>query len=89
MADPCQEEEDDLRHEQLELLRKTCVPHSALILCNVLTSMQQYGQCLELANVIAADSQALYKVFTSEQLSQITAHLRRAYVKVLDLGQMS
>lgn len=81
------EDEDSPRQEQLQLLRKTCIPHAALLLCNVLTSSQRYSQCLELADVMANEQQALYKVCSSEQLAQMIKHLRQAFVKVLDMGK--
>ena len=68
----------------MQLLRQTCIPHAALLLCNVLTNTGQYSRCLELANVMAAEHQALYQVCSAEQLSQLMKHFRQAYVKVLD-----
>ena len=81
-----QEEEIGSRLHQLQLLRQTCVPHAALLLSNVLFSTQQYDKCLELVKVIAAEPQALHKVCSTEQLSQLIKHIRQAYVQVLDLG---
>ena len=76
------------RYHQQQLLRQMCVPHAALLLSNVLTSTCQYGRCLELANVLAAEHQALYRVCSAEQLSQLTKDFRQAYVKVLDQGNI-
>jgi len=76
------------RYHQQQLLRQTCIPHAALLLSNVLSSTCQYSRCLELANVIAAEHQALYQVCSAEQLSQLTKHFRQAYVKVLDQGDI-
>ena len=84
MSDPL--EGDETRQHQLQLLRQTCVPHAALLLSNVLSSTQQFAQCLELANVIASQEQALYKVCSAEQLSQLIKQIRQAYIQVLDLG---
>lgn len=81
------EDENSPRQQQQALLRQTCIPHAALLLCNVLTSSQRYSQCLELANVVASDQQCLYKVCSAEQLAQLTKHLRQAYVRVLDAGE--
>ena len=81
------EEDNSPRQQQQRLLRQTCIPHAALLLCNVLTCTHRYSQCLELANVIASEQQSLYKVCSAEQLAQLTKHLRQAYVKVLDAGE--
>ena len=54
MADSVQyQEEDSPRQQQQQLLRQSCIPHAALLLCNVLTSTERYCDCLELANVLA------------------------------------
>lgn len=81
------EDENSPRQQQLKLLRQTCIPHAALLLCNALTSTNRYSQCLELANVLASEQQALYKVCSAEQLAQLIKHLRQAYVRVLDAGE--
>lgn len=81
------EEENSPRQQQQQLLRQTCIPHAALLLCNVLTSTHRYSQCLELANVIASEQQSLYKVCSAEQLAQLTKHLRQSYVRLLDIGE--
>jgi len=78
------EEEDTPRQLQLALLRQSCIPHAALLLCNVLTSTKRFEECLELANVMASEQQSLYKVCSSEQLVQLNKHLRQAFVKVID-----
>lgn len=55
MADSIQfEEEDSPRQQQQQLLRQSCIPHVALLLCNVLTSTERYSECLDLANVLAS-----------------------------------
>lgn len=88
MADSVQfEDENTPRQQQQQLLRQSCIPHAALLLCNVLTSTHRHSQCLELANVVASEQQSLYKVCSAEQLGQLTKHLRQAYVKLLDLGE--
>nr|SVE84105.1 EOG090X01MR [Daphnia pulex] len=81
------EEENSPRQQQQQFLRQTCIPHAALLLCNVLTSTHRYSQCLELANVIASEQQSLYKVCSAEQLAQLTKHLRQSYVRLLDIGE--
>nr|SVE72157.1 EOG090X01MR [Daphnia similis] len=88
MGDSVQfEDEDTPRQQQQQLLRQSCIPHAALLLCNVLTSTHRHSQCLELANVVASEQQSLYKVCSAEQLAQLTKQLRQAYVKLLDLGE--
>nr|SVE94086.1 EOG090X01MR [Simocephalus serrulatus] len=81
------EDENSPRQQQQKLLRQTCIPHAAMLLCNVLTSSHRFSQCLELANVIACEQQSLYQVCSAEQLAQLIKHLRQAYVRVLDSGE--
>lgn len=81
------EDENSPRQQQQKLLRQTCIPHAAMLLCNVLTSSHRFSQCLELANVIASEQQSLYQVCSAEQLAQLIKHLRQAYVRVLDSGE--
>lgn len=81
------EDENTPRKQQQHLLRQTCIPHAALLLCNILTSTHRYSQCLELANVVASEQQSLFKVCSAEQLAQLIKHLRQAYVHVLDSGE--
>ena len=81
------EEEGSRRQVELQLLRQSCIPHAALLLCNVLTSTERYDQCLEMANVLASEQHGLHSVCSAEQLVQLIKHLRQSYVKVLDSGR--
>lgn len=53
---------DEGRVSQLQSLRTLCIPVLCFLLHTVLHNSQLYTQCLQLADIIAAEDRQLYKV---------------------------
>lgn len=45
-----------------DYLRSTCIPEIVLLLFSVLYESELYGECVQLADILAAEKNALYKV---------------------------
>ena len=85
MVDIDEEEEPrESRARQLSLLRQLCIPFLTFLLQSVLSSANQYKQCLQLADIIASPKTALYEVFRKDELRKLLSLLRQSSIQILE-----
>ena len=61
-------DDDVCRQQQMTSLRQLCLPAMCYLLISVQTSSGQHAQCLQLVDVIAAESHKLYQVIPKYQV---------------------
>lgn len=71
------------REHELQELRKICVPQIFIFCHTVLHETQQYQACLELAGMVADETQALYKDFSADELRAFLALLHKSSLAAL------
>jgi len=67
----------------MEELRRACIPQAFLSCHTVLHETQQYQACMELANLVADEGQALYKDFSAEELRGFLSLLHKSALAAL------
>ncbi|XP_074642754.1 nuclear pore complex protein Nup107-like isoform X2 [Tubulanus polymorphus] len=80
------DEDNESRRQQMVLLRQLCLPTICFLLHKVLHATEQYQECIQLADVVASERYALYKVFPSEELQKLLRMLQESSVALLDKG---
>lgn len=78
-ADVCQH-----RQQQLDGLRKLCIPEVVLLLHNMLHSVGNYKQCVRLADELASENRQLYKVYAKHQLVEIIAKISESSMALMN-----
>ncbi|KAJ8686209.1 hypothetical protein QAD02_022003 [Eretmocerus hayati] len=76
--------EEVLRDHQLENLRKLCLPKIVLLLYSVMSQMNEHAECIQLADLIAAEQHQLYKVFSKEYLRELLKKMTESSVALMD-----
>jgi len=71
---------------ELQQLRRMCVPQAFLMCHTVLHETGQYHACLELANLIADEVQALYVDFATEELQGFLSLLHKSALAAVTEG---
>ena len=72
------------RLHQMARLRERCLPALAVLLHSIFHSTKRYHDCLHLADVIAAEKHALYKVFRKNELQEFLQKLRTSALAMLE-----
>ncbi|KAG5892251.1 hypothetical protein JTB14_014621 [Gonioctena quinquepunctata] len=67
-----------------EYLRSICIPEIVLILYAVLSESEQHEECVQLADIMAAEKYGIYKVYSKEKLSEILVKLCESSVALLN-----
>lgn len=57
-----EEDADESRQHQMSLLRQLVLPGLCFLLHNILHTSQQYTECIQLADIVAAEQHGLYQV---------------------------
>lgn len=84
---PMDEEETDVcqhRKQQLDGLRKLLIPEVVLLLHNMLHSIGDYKQCVQLADELADENRQLYKVYAKHQLIEIIAKISESSMALMN-----
>ena len=72
------------RYHQIARLREQCLPGLAVLLHSIFHSTNRFHDCLHLADVIAADKHALFKVFRKAELVDFLQKLRTSALALLE-----
>ena len=72
------------RYHQMVRLREQCLPGLAVLLHSIFHSTKRLHDCLHLADVIAAEKHALYKVFRKAELMNFLQKLRTSALALLE-----
>lgn len=67
-----------------DFLRSKCIPEIVLLLYSVLYESGSYGECVQLADILADEKYGLYKVYSKEKLEQILTKLCDSAVALLN-----
>ncbi|XP_012255670.2 nuclear pore complex protein Nup107 [Athalia rosae] len=76
--------EEQLRENQMDNLRKLCVPKIALLLHSVMSEMNEHAECIQLADTLASEQHQLYKVFPRERLRDIFRKICESSLALMD-----
>eukprot|EP00116_Pleurobrachia_bachei_P015366 sb/3475628/ len=72
---------DREREEQLESLRRVCIPATTFLLVNVLTESGQDTGVVELADYLASEQYQLYTLFTKEELRRFLGKVYESSIR--------
>ena len=72
------------RLHQMARLREQCLPALTVLLHSIFHSTKRFHDCLHLADVIAAEKHALYKVFRKNELQEFLQKLRASALALLE-----
>ncbi|KAJ8317433.1 hypothetical protein KUTeg_005337 [Tegillarca granosa] len=75
------------RQQQMALLRQLVLPGLCFLLHNILHSTQQFSECMQLADCVASEQHALYKVFRKDEIQKLLKLLRDSSLAVLNLNR--
>ncbi|XP_054153738.1 nuclear pore complex protein Nup107-like [Oppia nitens] len=75
---------DELRLNQMEELRKQYIPQLVFIAHSIHKSSNNLSECLKLADLVADERKAIYKMFSKELLSDFLKKLRESSVEILN-----
>ncbi|XP_062572533.1 nuclear pore complex protein Nup107-like [Saccostrea cucullata] len=84
MVDQKECDSDPGRKQQMESLRQLILPQLCFLLHDILHKTEQYPECLQLADHIASEQHALYKVFRQDELQHLLHLFRESSLAVLD-----
>jgi len=73
----------EARQNQIDILRKQCLPHITFLLWRVLHYTGKYRQCLNLAVVIADKSEKLDSVFRPDEMKIFLQLIRESSLALL------
>lgn len=76
------------RLHQLSRLREQCLPALAVLLYSIFHATCRFHDCLQLADIIAAEKHALYKVFRKIELQDFLQKLRMSALALLEQDGM-
>lgn len=68
-----------------EGLRAVCLPEVVLLLYKVLYEEGSYGECVQLADVLASEKHQLYKVYSREMLGELLVKICEASTALLNV----
>ncbi|KAJ8938224.1 hypothetical protein NQ318_007646 [Aromia moschata] len=68
-----------------DFLRSTCIPEVVLLLYLILFESKEYVECLQLVDIIASETQCIYKVYSKEKLQEILKKLCEVSLILLDM----
>lgn len=60
--------EDIVRLQELDILRRQCIPKIVLLLYDIFNSSENHEECIKLGDVIVSEDHQLYKVYTKQDL---------------------
>lgn len=78
---------DDSREQQMKLLRQLCIPKFIIQLHQILHSTENYVECMQLAEILTSEKNALYQVFTKTDLQEILKLLRQSSMMLVNNKQ--
>nr|CAH7732455.1 unnamed protein product [Callosobruchus chinensis] len=67
-----------------EYLRSTCIPEIVLLLYTVLSETNQHEECVQLADILAAEKYGLYRVYSRHNLAEVLTKLAESSVALLN-----
>ncbi|CAH1999739.1 unnamed protein product [Acanthoscelides obtectus] len=67
-----------------EYIRSTCIPKIVLLLYTVLSETNQHEECVQLADILAAEKYSLYKVYSRHKLAEVLTKLAESSVALLN-----
>lgn len=79
-----EQKEWTLREQQMDNLRKVCIPNVVLLLHTVMHSVGEYQECVMLANVIMTDKNKFHKVYSKHKLSELLNKIAESSLALLD-----
>lgn len=85
-ADVSAAEEDTSRGRELGALRRRCLPLVVTMLLVLYSTTERPREAVKLAELVAADGQKLYKVFSKEQTREFLRRVSDCAVAALDSG---
>uniref|UniRef100_A0A146KNT1 Nuclear pore complex protein n=1 Tax=Lygus hesperus TaxID=30085 RepID=A0A146KNT1_LYGHE len=75
--------DEEPRKSHLERLRSLCIPEICMLLINVLSSMELYTEIMNLMGLLMDESSAYYKVFSRQQLRDLTCKVKETSLILL------
>ncbi|XP_069673510.1 nuclear pore complex protein Nup107 [Periplaneta americana] len=72
------------RQKQMEDLRQLCIPKVVLLLHKVMHEMEEYTECIQLADLIASEQHKLYKVFNKSKLRELLDRISESSLALMD-----
>ncbi|KAJ1525276.1 hypothetical protein ONE63_010099 [Megalurothrips usitatus] len=79
-----EDDQDKLREKEMEYLRAQSIPEIVLLLHTVLYKMEEYGECVQLADLVVSEQNQLYKVYSKEQLGELVVKVADASLALLE-----
>ncbi|XP_078455539.1 nuclear pore complex protein Nup107 isoform X1 [Lampetra fluviatilis] len=79
-------DEDEDRARQMRQLRHLCLPSMCFLLHSVLHGAGLYQECVRLADMVADKHNAIYEVFSKEELQTFLQKVCESSLKLLDMN---
>ncbi|KAK7861733.1 hypothetical protein R5R35_008705 [Gryllus longicercus] len=83
---PLEEEFDDeakCRLQQMENLRKICIPKIVLLLISMMQSMGDHAECIQLAETIVSEQHQIYKVYTPQKMRELLKKIAESSLELM------
>lgn len=77
-----QQEESDIQE-----LREICIPYVTFQLYDLLFENKCFGECVQLADIVASESMQLYKCFDQSQLAVLLKEIAEAEIHLMEQAQ--
>jgi nuclear pore complex protein Nup107 len=74
----------DNRKNQMDNLRKICIPDTVLLLHKIFTNTGQHQQCIKLADELASESNQLYTVYSKHKLAEILTRIAESSLALMN-----
>ncbi|XP_026468437.1 nuclear pore complex protein Nup107 [Ctenocephalides felis] len=83
-TDEEEEQEWTLRKQQMENLRKVCIPNIVLLLHTVMHNVGEYQECVMLANTIMSDKNKFHEIYSKHKLSELLTKIAESSLALLN-----
>ncbi|XP_040571434.1 nuclear pore complex protein Nup107 [Lepeophtheirus salmonis] len=79
-------EESIQRKEELEYLRKICIPKLVLLLHSVYHSSKQFKEAIKLADLVASERYEIYQLYSKDKLRELLNKIHESSVAAMETG---
>ena len=89
LVDQCEEDKqtvDETRSQEIDYLRKLCLPKLVLLLHSVLHNTGQYDKAIQLADLVASEKYSLYEIYIKQNMKELLEKLRESSLEAMSIG---
>lgn len=84
------EDEQQGRYQQLETLRRLCIPEMAILILKILQNgndIESHKEVVNLSDVLADENRRLYKSFSKEKLVEVLERIKESSLLLMEKGR--